>query len=57
MYLLEGKQDLTRSNAENFVIFLISHTQWDVTLANLLLLKQFIQEALESLYKFYSKIY
>ena len=33
-----GKQDLTRSNAGNSIIFLISHTQWDVTLASLQLL-------------------
>ena len=31
-------QDLTRSNTGNSVIFLISHTQWDVTLASLWLL-------------------
>ena len=34
-----GRQDLTRSNAGNSVIFLISHTQWDVTFASLRLLK------------------
>ena len=45
-----GRQDLTRSNAGNSVIF-ISHTQWDVTFASLQLLKKFIQGTLESLYK------
>ena len=34
-----GRQDLTKSNAGNSVIFLISHTQWDVTFASLWLLK------------------
>ena len=34
-----GRLDLTRSNAGNSVIFLISHTQWDVTFASLRLLK------------------
>ena len=34
-----GRQDLTRSNTENSVIFLISHTQWDVIFASLQLLK------------------
>ena len=34
-----GRQDLTRSNTGNSVIFLISHTQWDVTFASLRLLK------------------
>ena len=34
----EGWQDLTRSNKGNSVIFLISHTQWGVTLASLWLL-------------------
>ena len=29
-----GRQNLTRSNARNSVIFLISHTQCDVTFAN-----------------------
>ena len=33
-----GWQDLTRSNKGNSVIFLISHTQWGVTLASLWLL-------------------
>ena len=33
------RQDLKRSNAGNSVIFLISHTQWDVTFASLRLLK------------------
>ena len=30
-----GGQDLTRGNIENSANFLISHTEWDVTLANL----------------------
>ena len=34
-----GRQDLTRSNAGNSVIFLTSHTKWDVTFANLWLLR------------------
>ena len=34
-----GRQDLTRSNTGNLVIFLFSHTQWDVTFASLHLLK------------------
>ena len=34
-----GKQDAIRSNTGNSVIFLISHTQWDVTFASLRLLK------------------
>ena len=34
-----GREDLTRSNTGNSVIFLISHTQWDVTSENLRLLK------------------
>ena len=46
-----GRQDLTRTNAGNSIIFLILHTQWNVTFASLWLLKQFIQGALESLYK------
>ena len=34
-----GRQDLTRSNSGNSVIFLICHTQWDVTFASFRLLK------------------
>ena len=34
-----GRQDLTRSNAENSVIFLTSHTQWGVTFASFWLLQ------------------
>ena len=34
-----GRQDLTRSNARNSVIFLISHTEWGVTFTSLRLLK------------------
>ena len=34
-----GRQDLTKSNAGNSVIFLISHTQWDFTFASLRLLR------------------
>ena len=34
-----GRQDLTRSNAGNSVIFPILHTQWDITFASLWLLK------------------
>ena len=36
-----GRLDLTRSNAGNSVIFLISHTQWDVIYASLQLLNSF----------------
>ena len=43
--------ELTRSNAGNSVIFLISYTESDITLANLGLLKEFIQGTLERLYK------
>ena len=46
-----GRQNLTRSNARNSVVFLISHTQCDVTFASLQLLRYFIQGTLESLYK------
>ena len=46
-----GRQDLARSNAGNSFISLISHNQWDVTLASLQLLKSFTQGTLESLYK------
>ena len=34
-----GRQNLTRSNARNSVVFLIPHTQCDVTFASLQLLK------------------
>ena len=34
-----GRQDLTGSNSGNSVIFLICHTQWDVTFASFRLLK------------------
>ena len=34
-----GRQDLTRSNAGNSVVFLFSHTQWDLTFASFWLLK------------------
>ena len=36
-----GGHDLTSSNAGNSVISLISHTQWDVTLASFQLVKSF----------------
>ena len=36
-----GRLDLTRSSAGNSVIFLISHTQWDVIFASLQLLNSF----------------
>ena len=49
-----GRQDLTMQGLAMQgipVIFLIFHTQWDVTFASLRLLKWFIQWKLESLYK------
>ena len=46
-----GKQDLTRSNAGNSAIFLISRTECYVTLASLRLLKLFIRGTPESLFK------
>ena len=45
------KQDLTRYHAGNSVVFPILHSQRDVTLTSLRLLKKFSQGVLESLYK------
>ena len=50
-----GRQYLTRSNAGNSVIFLISHTQRDVTLASLqsfcILENHKIKDLYKALYK------
>ena len=54
---LKRRLGLPRSNTGNSVNFLTSYTESDVTLASLLLLKEFIQGTPERLYKFNYQIF